>query len=251
MSICVWLSMCPMCRRPVTLGGGRSMVNTGRVSPGAGVFTEKSSSLIQYSAQRASIAPGSYALGKLCGTFFAWSKSGQKGPKLGNPITRRTDFDITGVQKKRSNRVGEDVWRRSHCTHSLFYHREIASVYAGASLAMCVSPASIAASERCSLCEQRKWRACARKHLVASARMLSAIVLSRGRANERRLECRNDHALFCGRHWLRCDSCASSSCTFSLEKGHWAGIAALAQRHGPSGDSHHFRTLVVSNHTLL
>jgi hypothetical protein len=43
---------------------------------------------------------------------------------------------------------------------------------------------------------------------------------------------------------------ASSSCTFSLEKGHWAGIAALAQRHGPSGDSRHFRTLVVSNHTL-
>ena len=33
MSICVWLSMWPMCRRPVTFGGGNSRVNTGRVSP--------------------------------------------------------------------------------------------------------------------------------------------------------------------------------------------------------------------------
>src|SRR5712692_8082165 len=67
MSICVWLSMCPMCKRPVTLGGGNNSVNTGRVSPGAGVGTENSFSLIQYSAQRASIAPGSYALGSSCG----------------------------------------------------------------------------------------------------------------------------------------------------------------------------------------
>src|SRR5579863_2843386 len=63
-SICVWLSMCPMCRRPVTFGGGNSNVNTGRVSPGGGVGTENSFSLIQYSAQRVSIAPGSYALGR-------------------------------------------------------------------------------------------------------------------------------------------------------------------------------------------
>ena len=47
MSICVWLSMCPMCNRPVTFGGGNSSVNTGRVSPGGGVGTEKSFSLIQ------------------------------------------------------------------------------------------------------------------------------------------------------------------------------------------------------------
>src|SRR5713226_1132281 len=67
MSICVWLSMCPMCKRPVTLGGGNNSVNMGRVSPGAGVGTENSFSLIQYSAQRASIAPGSYALGSSCG----------------------------------------------------------------------------------------------------------------------------------------------------------------------------------------
>ena len=59
MSICVWLSMWPMCRRPVTFGGGSSRVNTGRVSPSGGVGTEKSFSLIQYSAQRVSIAPGS------------------------------------------------------------------------------------------------------------------------------------------------------------------------------------------------
>src|SRR5215471_8654938 len=62
MSICVWLSMCPMCSRPVTFGGGNSSVNTGRVSPGAGVGTENSFSLTQYSAQRASIAPGLYVL---------------------------------------------------------------------------------------------------------------------------------------------------------------------------------------------
>jgi len=42
-------------------------VNTGRVSPGGGVGTEKSFSLIQYSAQRASMAPGSYALGRSWG----------------------------------------------------------------------------------------------------------------------------------------------------------------------------------------
>src|SRR5208282_2860802 len=64
MSICVWLSMCPMCSRPVTFGGGNSSVNTGRVSPGGGVGTENSFSLTQYSAQRVSIAPGSYALGR-------------------------------------------------------------------------------------------------------------------------------------------------------------------------------------------
>src|SRR3984957_6097318 len=72
MSICVWLSMCPMCSRPVTFGGGRSRVNTGRIvfsegRPSGGVETEKSFSLIQYSAQRVSIAPGSYALGNSCG----------------------------------------------------------------------------------------------------------------------------------------------------------------------------------------
>ena len=43
MSISVWLSMWPMCRRPVTFGGGSSRVNTGRVSPGGGVGTEKAS----------------------------------------------------------------------------------------------------------------------------------------------------------------------------------------------------------------
>src|ERR1700704_7120103 len=65
MSIWVWLSMWPVCRRPVTFGGGSSRVNTGRVSPGRGVDTEKSFSLTQYSAQRASIA--SYALGRSWG----------------------------------------------------------------------------------------------------------------------------------------------------------------------------------------
>ena len=63
MSICVWFSMCPMCKRPVTFGGGSNNVNTGRVSSserlGRGIATENSFSLIQYSAQRVSIAPGS------------------------------------------------------------------------------------------------------------------------------------------------------------------------------------------------
>src|SRR5271154_803145 len=66
MSICVWLSMCPICSRPVTFGGGNSSVNTGRASRSGGAETENSFSLIQYSAQRVSIAPGSYALGRSC-----------------------------------------------------------------------------------------------------------------------------------------------------------------------------------------
>ena len=50
MSISVWLSMCPMCRRPVTLGGGSRMVNgdwpsrrslCGRVAPERSRLGEK------------------------------------------------------------------------------------------------------------------------------------------------------------------------------------------------------------------
>jgi hypothetical protein len=39
------LNMWPMCRHPVTLGGGSSSVNTGRVSPRGGVGAKKSFSL--------------------------------------------------------------------------------------------------------------------------------------------------------------------------------------------------------------
>src|SRR5436305_13688489 len=43
-SISVWLSMCPMCKRPVTLGGGSNIVKIGLAAcgePGTGVSTEK------------------------------------------------------------------------------------------------------------------------------------------------------------------------------------------------------------------
>src|SRR5580704_5966085 len=59
MSISVWSSMCPMCREPVTLGGGITMENTG---PGAFTSARNSCSLTQNSAQRGSISCGSYAL---------------------------------------------------------------------------------------------------------------------------------------------------------------------------------------------
>ncbi|MCU1247035.1 MAG: hypothetical protein JWQ49_64, partial [Edaphobacter sp.] len=100
MSICVWFNMCPMCRRPVTLGGGKSKVNTGRVSPGGGVGTEKSLSFTQYSAQRVSIAPGSYALGRSCAIRFTgkptygWNHVGTAA--LGCPAEQRSAILIKG-----------------------------------------------------------------------------------------------------------------------------------------------------------
>src|SRR5262245_19300733 len=68
-SISVCSNMCPMCKLPVTLGGGSSRVNPGSffaLVAASGVVTEKSFSLTQYSAQRGSIAPGSYVLGSSC-----------------------------------------------------------------------------------------------------------------------------------------------------------------------------------------
>src|SRR5580704_6723427 len=59
MSISVWSSMCPMCRDPVTLGGGITMENTG---PGTFTSARNSCSLTQNSAQQGSIRCGSYAL---------------------------------------------------------------------------------------------------------------------------------------------------------------------------------------------
>src|SRR5580698_124629 len=58
-SISVCSNICPMCREPVTFGGGITIENTG---PGALGSALNSSSLTQYSAQRGSICPGSYAL---------------------------------------------------------------------------------------------------------------------------------------------------------------------------------------------
>src|ERR1700683_1867692 len=51
--------MCPICREPVTLGGGITMENTG---PGALASARNSCSFTQNSAQRGSICCGSYAL---------------------------------------------------------------------------------------------------------------------------------------------------------------------------------------------
>src|SRR5882672_10337951 len=69
MSISVCSNICPMCRLPVTLGGGSSRLKTGfwvSSEPELGVGTEKSFSLTQYSAQRGSIAEGSYVFGSSC-----------------------------------------------------------------------------------------------------------------------------------------------------------------------------------------
>ena len=57
-SISVWFSMCPMCRDPVTLGGGMTIEKT---DPGALASARKSCSFTQNSAQRDSICCGSYA----------------------------------------------------------------------------------------------------------------------------------------------------------------------------------------------
>ena len=80
MSISVWLSMWPMCRRPVTLGGGSSWTKGGWDAPsqvsearpgapdsvgveGFGVGTEKMFSSTQNLDHFSSISEGSYALG--------------------------------------------------------------------------------------------------------------------------------------------------------------------------------------------
>src|SRR5271170_7582391 len=123
--------MCPMCSRPVTFGGGNSSVNTGRVSPGGGVGTEKSFSLTQCSAQRVSIAPGSYALGRSWamvskkpsaimnrqsvnadGSSFAGCQRNFKGRLLTAFVLKLRSFDITGGLKMRSNYEGVGVYRR-------------------------------------------------------------------------------------------------------------------------------------------
>src|SRR5262245_20214117 len=59
MSISVWSSMCPICKEPVTFGGGITMEKTG---PGAFASARKRLSFTQNSAQRPSICCGSYAL---------------------------------------------------------------------------------------------------------------------------------------------------------------------------------------------
>src|SRR5258707_8625060 len=88
MSISVCSNMCPICRLPVTLGGGRSSVNTGVFAasgPDSGVFTEKSFSATQYSAQRISIALGSYVFGS------------------SYDIAQQDSIDITGAPRKWAN----------------------------------------------------------------------------------------------------------------------------------------------------
>src|ERR1700730_3260689 len=111
--------MWPMCKRPVTFGGGSSRVNTGRVSPSGGVGTENSFSLIQYSAQRVSIAPGSYDLGSSCGIQVSCGTDFRPRPRRaqlgGSKPSLRMNFDITGARKEGSNERGEKgkTWSQS------------------------------------------------------------------------------------------------------------------------------------------
>src|SRR5262249_29756620 len=96
----VWLSMCPMCRRPVTLGGGRRMSKTRLflASSGVGLGTSKRCSLTQYSAQCVSIAPGSYVLGSSCGI-------GLRGLELGVAQSKRYHRAYVRCGMRNSRRV--------------------------------------------------------------------------------------------------------------------------------------------------
>src|SRR6266568_8565830 len=67
MSISVCSSMCPMCRDPVTFGGGITIENTG---PGAFASARNNCCSTQARAQRGSICCGSYAFGISRGIAF-------------------------------------------------------------------------------------------------------------------------------------------------------------------------------------
>src|ERR1700704_2259142 len=79
--------MCPMCRDPVTFGGGMTIENTG---PGALGSALKSSSFTQYSAQRGSICCGSYA--------FAISRAMRCSSPVWRRASARFSQDLSNVQ---------------------------------------------------------------------------------------------------------------------------------------------------------
>src|SRR4051794_13128967 len=63
MSISVWLRMCPMCRPPVTFGGGSRMVNADwALAPGTAAGWSNSRSLTELSPQHSPTMVVSYAL---------------------------------------------------------------------------------------------------------------------------------------------------------------------------------------------
>src|SRR5260370_3538808 len=104
-SISVWFNMWPMCRRPVTLGGGRRMVNF-RVPSCvfSGVGTSKRRSLTQYSAQRSSMTDGSYALGR------SFVSSGLLDCSLMDALRVALSFEVLGPSF-------EVPWAASDATH--------------------------------------------------------------------------------------------------------------------------------------
>src|SRR5438034_4405231 len=98
--------MWPMCRRPVTFGGGSSKVKTGCVSPGAGVRAEKSFSFTQYSAHRASMAAGSYDLES---SFLG----GPSGMKILRPSRQQSATGILVVDLRSTGQPGAGCLMRN------------------------------------------------------------------------------------------------------------------------------------------
>src|SRR6202046_1879634 len=111
MSISAWLSMWPMWRRPVTLGGGRRMVNFGVgewVSPEvfSGEGMSKRCSRTQYSAQRCSMTDGSYAFGSsllvgswLMGALRVASEGWLRGSLADSLSSERLEFVRRGCRR--------------------------------------------------------------------------------------------------------------------------------------------------------
>src|SRR5215510_13506441 len=99
MSISVWSSMCPICKAPVTFGGGITMEKTG---PGAFESARKRLSRTQNSAQRPSICCGSYALA-ISRAMPAHSPVGYADSGVFCVI-----FDYTGSKVRSSNGLRDD-----------------------------------------------------------------------------------------------------------------------------------------------
>src|ERR1700733_1851871 len=100
-------NMCPMCRNPVTLGGGSSMVNffvvacvpsDGTTAP-SGETMSNSFSWTQYLAQRSSISDGSYALGS------SWLISVFKGSIEGDKLSAACNTRGDGMLHSRLTRA--------------------------------------------------------------------------------------------------------------------------------------------------
>src|SRR5215467_1726817 len=103
--------MCPICREPVTFGGGITIENTG---PGWLASARKRFSFTQHSAQRFSICFGSYALA------ISRAMPAKFSCRYADSGACCVIFDYTGSQVGPSNQPtrqhysggGEDVSRR-------------------------------------------------------------------------------------------------------------------------------------------